>query len=42
MVKMILLAKQERHKENKCMDTKGEVGHWMNWEIDVYTQFCIK
>ena len=32
--------------ENKCMDTKGEGGGGMNWEIgidiDIYTLLCIK
>ena len=47
MVLMILTAKQrDTDIENKTMDTRGNVGGGMNWEIgvDMYTVLilCIK
>ena len=35
---------RDPYVENKSMDTKGERGRGMNWEIgiDIYTLLCIK
>ena len=40
----ICKAKIEKDSENKYMDTKGEKGSGMNWEIaiNIYTLLCIK